>query len=309
MGGARVSVVGWMVGVVLCVAAAAPARAQNQQQLQMNADLRMLTEMAQKLQKSVNELAGAVKDLQEQVRAANGRMDTQGAQLNSMAATEKTLIDSLATTLGTLEQKVRDNNMSTQRLTDEMDAIRKGLGMLTDLITNLSQGQPPPSASGAPPAGANPPGEAISAAASPGQMYQDAYGFFSRGEYSLAREAFKDFLAKFPTSPDAPMAQFTIGLSFYNEGGAATAPTAKTAKYNDAVAAFTEVVTKYKGCGCEAEPDAYYQRGLAYHALKQDLKAKEDFVKIQTEYTRTNKSPVWENANNLAAAMLKQIVK
>jgi TolA-binding protein len=298
--------VGWAVAAVLCVAAATPARAQNQQQLQMNADLRMLTEMAQRLQKSVNELAGAVKDLQEQVRAANGRMDTQGAQLNSMSATEKTLIDSLATTLGTLEQKVRDNNMSTQRLTDEMDAVRKGLGMLTDLITNLSQGQPPPAASGTAPAAGNPPADLTSASASPGQMYQDAYGFFSRGEYDLARSAFKEFIAKFPTSPDAPMAQFTIGLSFYNEAGAATSPAVKTAKYNDAVAGLTEVITKYKDCGCEAEPDAYYQRGLTYHYLKQDVKAKDDFQRIQAEYARS-KSPVWENANNLAAAMLKNI--
>jgi TolA-binding protein len=266
----------------------------------------MLTEMAQRLQKSVNELAGAVKDLQDQLRAANGRMDTQGTQLNTMAATEKTLIDSLATTLGTLEQKVRDNNMSTQRLTDEMDAIRKGLGMLTDLITNLSQGQPPAAASGAAPATGASPDALIAASASPGQMYQDAYGFFSRGEYELARGAFTEFIAKFPTSPDAPMAQFTIGLSFYNEAGAATSPTVKTAKYNDSVMALTDVVTKYKGCGCEAEPDAYYQRGLAYHYLKQDLKAKADFVTIQTEYARS-KSPVWQNANDLAAAMLKNI--
>jgi TolA-binding protein len=298
--------VGWAVAAVLCVAAATPARAQNQQQLQMNADLRMLTEMAQKLQKSVNELAGAVKDLQEQVRAANGRMDTQGAQLNSMAATEKTLIDSLATTLGTLEQKVRDNNMSTQRLTDEMDAIRKGLGMLTDLITNLAQGQPPPGASGAAPTAGASPDSVVAASASPGQMYQDAYGFFSRGEYDLARGAFTEFIAKFPTSPDAPMAQFTIGLSFYNEAGAATSPAVKTAKYNDAVGALTEVITKYKGCGCEAEPDAYYQRGLAYHMLKQDEKAKADFLKIQAEYARS-KSPAWESANSLAGQMLKNI--
>ena len=306
MRGAQISVVGWAVAAVLCVAAATPARAQNQQQLQMNADLRMLTEMAQRLQKSVNELAGAVKDLQEQLRAANGRMDTQGAQLNSMAATEKTLIDSLATTLGTLEQKVRNNNMSTLRLTDEMEAIRKGLGMLTDLITNLSQGQPPAGASGAPPAAANPSGDLTSAAASPGQMYQDAFGFFSRGTTPPRVTPSKNSWKKFPTSPDAPMAQFTIGLSFYNEAGAATSPTVKTAKYNDSVMALTDVVTKYKGCGCEAEPDAYYQRGLAYHYLKQDLKAKADFVTIQTEYARS-KSPVWQNANDLAAAMLKNI--
>jgi len=301
------SVGGWAVAAVICVAAATPARAQNQQQLQMNADLRMLTEMAQKLQKSVNELAAAVKDAQEQLRAVNGRIDTQGTQLNTVAATEKTLIESLGTTLSALEQKVRDNNMSTQRLTDEMAAIRKGLGMLTDLITNLSQGQPPPAANGDTAAAGNPPANMSSALASPGQMFQEAYGFFSRGEYGLSRDAFKEFLEKFPTSPDAPKAQFTIGLSFYNEAGAATTPTAKTAKYNDAVTAFTEVVTKYKGCGCEEEPEAYYHRGLSYHALKQDVKAKEDFVKIQTEYARTNKSPAWEAANSLATNMLKQI--
>ena len=304
MRGMRLSVVGWAVAAVVCVASDSPALAQNQQQLQMNADLRMLTELTQRLQKSVNDLAASVKDLQDQARAVNGRIDSQSAQLNTAAATEKTLIEGLATTLGALEQKVRDNSMSTQRLTDEMDAIRKGLGMLTDLITNLAQGQPPAAAAGAP-AGA-PAGDLASASASPGQMYQDAYGFYSRGEYDLARGAFKDFLAKFPTSPDAPMAQFTIGMSFFNEAGTATTPTAKTAKYNEAVAAFTEVVTKYKDCGCEAEPDAYYQRGLSYHNLKQDPKAKDDFVKLQTEYART-KSPVWENASSLAGRMLQSI--
>jgi TolA-binding protein len=305
MRGVRIAVVGWALAAVVFAAPDATALAQNQQQIQMNADLRMLMEIAQRLQKSVNELAGAVKDLQDQVKAVNGRIDVQGTQISSAAATEKTLIDSLATSLGALEQKVRDNSMNTQRLTDEMDAIRKGLGMLTELITNLAQGQPPAAASSTSPAGTP---DLASASASPGQAFQDAYGFYSRGDYPTARDAFKEFIAKFPTSPDAANAQFDIGMSYWNEAGAATSPTVKTAKYNDAIAAFTEVVTKYKDCGCEAEPDAYYQRGLSYNNLKIVPKAREDFLKIQAEYART-KSPVWQNANDLAGYMLKSIGK
>src|SRR5579862_2145712 len=183
----------WTVLALILAVAVAPLRAQNPQQTQTIAELRILTDMTQQLQKSVNELSDAVKDLKEQVKSNGQRLDNQATQLSAMAATQKTLFDSLTTTLANLENKVNENSMNTQRLFSEVTAVQKTLSDLVDTIQSLSQAQPAAPPAGAPTPGGtaagNPPATSISAD-SPTQMYQDAFGFYSRGEYDLARKAF-----------------------------------------------------------------------------------------------------------------------
>ena len=283
------------IAVLTCGALLAPgsAHAQNAQQLQTLVELRALADLTQKLQLSVNVLTDSVKDLKDQIKAASGRIDAQGTQVNTAFATQKTLIDSLTQAVGTLEQRVRDSSVDVRGLQSEMTAIRQGLGMLTDQITTLSQGQTP-AAGGAPAGGGQ--GQTL-LPDSPGELLQQARGFYTSSQYELAINAYQEFLKKFPTSPEAPKAQFWIGESYRNQ-----------TMYKEAIDAYTEVVTKFAGCGCEAEPESYFSRGLAYRSLKQDQKAIEDFKKIQAEYTKT-KSPVWQTANDLASPILKQMIK
>ena len=42
-------------------------------------------------------------------------------------------------------------------------------------------------------------------------------GYYAVGQCDLAIEAFKDFIQKFPNSPDAADAQFFIGESYYQQ--------------------------------------------------------------------------------------------
>jgi len=301
--------IGLIIGV--CVAVPSPASAQNATQMQMMAEVHQLTELTQRLQQSVNALADAVKDLKDQVKNTSARIDAEATAVAAASATQKEMFDTLSARVSSLDNNVKENGMNTQRLSQEVAPIRQALSDLLDsvnkaqtLAASASTPAPPtPDTTNAAAASATgTPG--VTVADSPGQMYQDAFGFFSRGEYQIARDQFADFIQKFPTSPDAPAAQYWIGVSLMNEADKSQDAAQKTAKYTDAVSAFTDAVTKYKDCGCEYEADSYFERGRAYRALHQETKARDDFKKIQDEYART-KSPAWENANSLATQALR----
>jgi tol-pal system protein YbgF len=72
----------------------------------------------------------------------------------------------------------------------------------------------------------------------------------------LAIEGFQEFVAKFPEAPDAPKAQYYVGLSYHDQR-----------RYKDAIAAFGKVITTYKDSEWVAQ--AYFSQGGAYEALKQ----------------------------------------
>src|SRR5262249_20644341 len=51
---------------------------------------------------------------------------------------------------------------------------------------------------------------------SPEQAYQAAYQDFSKGHYALAIPGFRDFVRRFPDSPLADSAQYSIGESYFS---------------------------------------------------------------------------------------------
>jgi tol-pal system protein YbgF len=83
----------------------------------------------------------------------------------------------------------------------------------------------------------------------------------------MAREAIKQF----PSSPDAPRAQMTIGESYYQLG-----------KFKDALEAYTAVITTYKDS--DQVPDAYYKQGLAYQQLGQRAQARTSYQYVIKNY-------------------------
>jgi tol-pal system protein YbgF len=286
--------------VVLVGLFPAMAGAQNREHQQIFADLRMIQEQVQRLQQAVNALA-------EQAQATDKRLDDQARQVTKGFADQGVLIDALSGNVNTVRENLSTNTVTVNRLTQELQAIRQGLGMqstmLNDILRLLTppQAMAEPGAAGAvttppgipptaPPVQTVPPpvtGGGVAMPPSPQEYFNTAWGYYSNGQYELAIEGFDDYLAKFPDSPDAPRAQSFIGDAYYQLG-----------RFNEAVAAQGKVIANYKNS--EQVPSAYYSQGLAYQALGKKQEAINNYQLIRKQFPGSE-------AEVLAVQSLKQL--
>lgn len=264
------------------VMGAAPVRAQNREQQQLMADMRMLQEQVQQLRAAVNALT-------EQVKTGSARIDTQTEAARTSFANQMQLLKTLTDTVSALREKIDSNSVQVGRLTEENDAIRQGLAMLQKSVSDAlvqfqalapvapDVEQPPGAGGGAPPAGAAPPPPAGgNLPPSPKTYYDSAFGYYTAGQYDTAIDAFQDVVTKFPDSSFAMDAQFFIGEAYYNES-----------RYEQARDAYALVISKYKDQDidpAERVPDAYFKQGLCYEQLRQIPKAVQNYRLILQKY-------------------------
>ncbi|HXD72549.1 MAG TPA: tetratricopeptide repeat protein [Vicinamibacterales bacterium] len=251
--------------IALALLVARPAAAANKEHQQLMADLRILQEQTQLLQNALSSLTDAVK-------AVNTRLDQQAEATRRTVADQKLQVDTLTNDLRVVREKVDDNNVRVGSLSQEVDALRQ---LVQQALARLTA--PPPVADagtatpGAPvagsPAPAPPPTGAIASGASPTKVYEQAYADYASGLWDLAVDGFEGFLKDFPTSTQAPNAQFYIGRAYLND-----------AKYDKAVDAFDKVIRNY--AMSMNVPDSYTLKGIALQSLKQNDRAREawDFV-------------------------------
>jgi tol-pal system protein YbgF len=261
------------------LATPALARAQSREQQQIFAELRVLQEQVQQLRTAVSALA-------EQQKSANARMDAQAEASRKNYADELQLVRELSSSVDALGQKVQSNSAQVTKLSQELPPLRDGLNMLQQLISQIaSQLQPmaapdPNAAAGVAGGGANPvnappPASGGSIPPSPSTYWNAAMGYYASGQWELAVDAFKDFMQKFPTSPDAADAQFFIGEAYYQAG-----------KTKEALAAYTAVVTNYKDS--PRVPDAYFKQGGCYQQLNQRADAIRVYQLVVKDYPNSS---------------------
>lgn len=256
---------------LLSLALAPPVLAQNRVELQLFADLRMLHEVTQKLQLSVNALA-------EQIKATNARIDAQAEETRKGFANENIAIGEIRNSVRTLGERQNDSSVNVQRLTQEMKAIRDGLTMQNSMlnnITNLLQTPADPNAVTDPAAAATPPAPPPPGGGnippSPSTYYTAARGYYASTKYEEAIQMGQEALKRFPDSPDAPLALMIVGDSNYQLG-----------RFKEALEAFTAVTSKYKDS--DQLPDAYYKQGLAYQQLNQRAQARTAYQYVIKTY-------------------------
>jgi len=279
------------------------AGAQNREHQQIVADMRMLHEQLQQLKLTVNTLI-------EQLTATNSRLDAQSDATRKDFADLRVLVNQLTGDMSTLRENLYDNTTRISKLTQELEAIRTGLGSVNQLLTqivallsappvdpNAEPGEPGErgamgSGRGGLPPVTTPPGDpttppptdpvtappppqpqlqAPEGVTSPTTYLNSASGFYFAGQFDLAVEAFTDFLERFPDSPDAAEAQFFIGEAHY-----------ASHRYKEAQAAYAIVISRYKGS--PRVPDAYYKQGLAYEQLGQKAEAIKNYELLRKTY-------------------------
>jgi tol-pal system protein YbgF len=131
----------------------------------------------------------------------------------------------------------------------------------------------------APPGAAAPPAPAGGGVpASSKEYYDRAFGDYTVGQWGMAVQGFQEYLKRFPDAPDAAQAQRYIGEAYFMQG-----------KYSDAVAAYDQVIQKYKATdSSDAVPDAYYKQGVSFEQLKQRDRAIANYQLLRKEYPNSN---------------------
>jgi len=267
----RLAITAGIIGT-LSLCAAAPARAQNRVEQQMILDIRSLDDQLKQLLLAVNQLSEALKTV-------NGKVDAESSARSKGFADVQTLINNTNSNLSALQERTSDNKVQIQKVTQELEATKKGIDMLTVMVTQaLAQVPANPTTPGGQPGepmagqGSAPP-VMPSIPASSKEYYDRAFGDYTVGQYDLSIRGFQEYLNRFPDAPDAPAAQFLVGESYFMLG-----------KFNDAVAAYAQVISKYKASGADAVPDAYYKQGVAYEQLKRREDAIANYELVRKEY-------------------------
>jgi tol-pal system protein YbgF len=226
-----------------------PVSAANREHQQLMADIRMLQEQTQLLQRMLGELTGAMQTDLETVKA---KIDDQTGSNVKGFADSKLRVDTVATDVRILREKVDDTNVRISTLSQELEALRLAIPPQLPLM---------------------PPGDVT-----PGQLgmtpqraYEGAWADYAAGQWSLAISGFESYIKSFPRSEQADDAQFYIGQSHYNDG-----------RFREAVAAFDAVIANYPTGN--AVPDAYYKKGLALDRLGQPDRAREAFEFVMKNF-------------------------
>ena len=112
---------------------------------------------------------------------------------------------------------------------------------------------------------------------SPRDEYDLAYGYILTGDYGLAEETFKSWLAVFPSDPQAPDAQFWLGESHLQQG-----------EYRDAANAFLPSTRPRRTAS--KVPTALLKLGVSLSALGEKNAACGTFAELGRRYPQASES-------------------
>jgi tol-pal system protein YbgF len=267
------------MAAALTAALAAPAAAQDREQLQMLAELRMIQEQS-------GQLRALIATLEETLKALNTKLDQQADANRKTAADQKLQMDGLRDTVSVLREKLDDTNVRISTLSHEVQTLRGSM-------TAIQQAQQAAAAAAAanPPAGdpaapQNPPAQPAAPAAGldAKRTFDTAMGDYLSGAFALAVDGFQAYIRTFPTAPAAAQAQYYIGESLF-----------QLQRFQEAVTEYGKVIDNYKTS--EWVPEALYKQGQSFERLK-------DFARARQAYEAVIKSHPDSNAAMLAKQKL-----
>lgn len=246
---------------LLTLAWVAPAAAANREQQQVMADLRMVQEQNQQLQL-------AMATLTETIKALNARLDEQAAANRKVTADQKVVIDTLASDVRVVKEKLDDTNVRISRASQEIEALRTAIPQMTA----------PPTSDADPSAATTDPAQLPSAPAptsmtglSPQKLYDTAYADYTSGQWKLAITGFETFIKNFPRSELADDAQYYAAETLSLDG-----------RDEEALGAYDRLIANYPGG--DFVPKGYYKRGIVLERLGQRDRARESWEALVAKF-------------------------
>jgi len=243
----------------LMLAMPASAAAQDREQLQMLAELRLIQEQS-------GQLRALLATLEETLKALNAKIDSQADASRKGFADQKLQTDSLRDNVGVLREKIDDTNVRISTLSHEVETLRQ---TLASIQTQAMQQPAAPAADPNAPPVATPPGASAGQTGPPGgmsaqRMFDTAMGDYFGGQFALAIGGFEGYLRYYPSAPDAAKAQYYIGESHF-----------QMKRYQDAVTAYGRVIDTYKNSAWH--PEAMFKQGSSYEQLKDVARARQAY--------------------------------
>lgn len=213
------------------------------------------------LQRSQDQIAELQEELANVRRTSAGKEEVQGVNVRIAEQTE-TLLRSNATLVAKvaeLEDRMQNAAGVNETLAHRVDQLAQQLSQTQREVENLkgllAAAQP---ASATAPAGGAPatgemtvPATPVGPAGDPMETYQAALRDYQRGNYDLAIEGFREFVAGSPRADLADNAAYWIGESLFSQK-----------KYRDAIEQFDSVVNNYPKS--DKVPGALLKKGYAY---------------------------------------------
>lgn len=214
------------------------------------------------LERSQDQIAELQEELANVRRTSAGKEEVQGVNVRIAEQTE-TLLRSNATLVAKvaeLEERMQGSQGTNEQTIHRLDQLAQQLTQNTREIENLralvAAMQQQQMSSAGPATGTAASGEMTvpatpMPAADPMETYQAAYRDYQRGNFDLAIEGFRDFLAGSAQSDYADNAAYWIGESLFSQK-----------KYRDAIEQFDSVVNNYPKS--DKVPGALLKKGYAY---------------------------------------------
>src|SRR4051794_23011576 len=210
----------WPIVVILGLVmggGAAPAAAADKAHQQLMAEIRMLQEQQQQLQQVVGGLVEALK-------AVSAKIDDQSGANRKAFADQKLLIDNVAEGVRILREKADDTNVRLSSVSQELEGLRQAFstmpsgspGMGTRPMSGGATESGPPA--GAPAGAPSPAPTGAPPLVSAQKLFDNAFSDYTAGQYDIAIQGFKTYIATFPKSDQADDAQLNIGNSLYAAG-------------------------------------------------------------------------------------------
>ena len=191
-----------------------PAFAASKEMIQLQTQVQTLSDQVSRLQQSIDERMGVMRNLVEQ----------SADSVNKMSVTVNELQQKLSSQTGENSQKLDQVSSQVQSLHDTVDELKSRLAKISKQMDdmqnggqNLAAGQPIPASGGAITGGGSAP-PAASSAPPPDVLYNNALRDYNAGKYDLSQQEFNDYLKYYGSTELAGNAQFYLADIEYRQG-------------------------------------------------------------------------------------------
>lgn len=203
----------WLTTATLALALAYPAFGANKDIIQLQVQVQNLQDSVARLQQSLDERMGVMRNLVEQ----------SADSVNKMSASVNDLQQKMQGQAGDNGQRLEQISSQVQSLHDTVDELKSRLAKVSKQLDdmqqqgqNLAAGQP---TAGAPLAGSPSAGGPAPNAAPPADvLYNNALRDYNAGKYDLSSQEFNDYLKYYGTTDLAGNAQFYVADIEYRQG-------------------------------------------------------------------------------------------
>ena len=242
----------------------------NKDMIQLQTQVQTLSDQVARLQQSLDERMGVLRNLVEQSADSVNKMGAAVSDLQRKSQTES------SDTNSRLEQV----SGQIQSLHDTVDELKARLAKITKQLDDMQQGgqniAPGQSGMAMAPAGAPSVGgaNAANAAPPPDALYNNALRDYNSGKYDLSSQEFGDYMKYYATTDRAGEAQFYLADIEYRQGN-----------FESAVKDYDKVLEQYPG-GSKAAA-AQLKKGYALIELGQREAGVRELNSLIARYPRS----------------------